>query len=171
MRPAMMWGFWIEVVAAELNSFISTLLPASGRSFAHCPAAARQELGDPTSSAGGGREPEPEDHLRQLHRGPRHAHEPRPTAHVHIDRYRSCFPNHARRAFLAVQRLDLGVRRPFGSFRNATVDGAINGMEFHLGVIDDPNRPRRRADRATATGFGPGSPTTGVRGSPTRLAC
>jgi hypothetical protein len=25
-----------------------------------------------------------------------------------------------------------------GSFRNTTVDGQINGMELHLGVLDDP---------------------------------
>ena len=32
-----------------------------------------------------------------------------------------------------------------GSFRNTTVDGPINGMELHLGVIDDPHKGRAEA--------------------------
>ena len=32
-----------------------------------------------------------------------------------------------------------------GSFRNTTVRGAINGMELHLGVIDDPVKGRQEA--------------------------
>jgi predicted phage terminase large subunit-like protein len=32
-----------------------------------------------------------------------------------------------------------------GSFRNTTVNGAINGMELHLGVIDDPHKSRAEA--------------------------
>jgi predicted phage terminase large subunit-like protein len=32
-----------------------------------------------------------------------------------------------------------------GSFRNVTVEGAINGMELHLGVIDDPHKGRNEA--------------------------
>jgi hypothetical protein len=32
-----------------------------------------------------------------------------------------------------------------GSFRNTTVEGQITGMELHLGVIDDPVRQRRGA--------------------------
>jgi predicted phage terminase large subunit-like protein len=34
-----------------------------------------------------------------------------------------------------------------GSFRNTTVQGAINGMELHLGVIDDPIKGRGDAQR------------------------
>jgi predicted phage terminase large subunit-like protein len=33
-----------------------------------------------------------------------------------------------------------------GSFRNTTVEGAINGMELHLGVIDDPVKGRAEAN-------------------------
>jgi hypothetical protein len=29
-----------------------------------------------------------------------------------------------------------------GSFRNTTINGSINGMELHLGVIDDPIKGR-----------------------------
>jgi predicted phage terminase large subunit-like protein len=32
-----------------------------------------------------------------------------------------------------------------GSFRNVTVNGAVNGMELHLGVIDDPIKGRAEA--------------------------
>jgi hypothetical protein len=32
-----------------------------------------------------------------------------------------------------------------GSFRNTTVEGAINGMELHVGVIDDPIKGRAEA--------------------------
>src|SRR6202022_633208 len=32
-----------------------------------------------------------------------------------------------------------------GSFRNTTIGGAINGMELHLGVIDDPVKGRAEA--------------------------
>jgi hypothetical protein len=32
-----------------------------------------------------------------------------------------------------------------GSFRNTTVEGAINGLELHLGVIDDPHKGRNEA--------------------------
>ena len=32
-----------------------------------------------------------------------------------------------------------------GSFRNVTVEGAINGMELNLGVIDDPHKGRNEA--------------------------
>ena len=33
-----------------------------------------------------------------------------------------------------------------GSFRNVTVNGAVNGMELHLGVIDDPVKGRAEAN-------------------------
>ena len=33
-----------------------------------------------------------------------------------------------------------------GSFRNTTVSGAINGLELHLGVIDDPVKGRQEAN-------------------------
>ena len=36
-----------------------------------------------------------------------------------------------------------------GSFRNTTVEGAINGMELHLGVIDDPVKGRAEAQSPT----------------------
>jgi hypothetical protein len=36
-----------------------------------------------------------------------------------------------------------------GSFRNTTVDGQINGMELHLGVIDDPLKGRAEAHSPT----------------------
>jgi hypothetical protein len=32
-----------------------------------------------------------------------------------------------------------------GSFRNTTVEGSINGLELHLGVIDDPHKGRNEA--------------------------
>jgi hypothetical protein len=32
-----------------------------------------------------------------------------------------------------------------GSFRNTTVEGAINGLELYLGVIDDPHKGRNEA--------------------------
>ncbi len=32
-----------------------------------------------------------------------------------------------------------------GSFHNTTVNGAINGMELHLGIIDDPVKGRQEA--------------------------
>ena len=32
-----------------------------------------------------------------------------------------------------------------GSFRNTTVNGQINGMELHLGVLDDPMKGRAEA--------------------------
>jgi hypothetical protein len=32
-----------------------------------------------------------------------------------------------------------------GSFRNTTINGSINGMELHLGVIDDPVKGRAEA--------------------------
>jgi len=36
-----------------------------------------------------------------------------------------------------------------GSFRNTTINGAINGMELHLGVIDDPVKGRAEASSKT----------------------
>ena len=36
-----------------------------------------------------------------------------------------------------------------GSFRNTTVEGAVNGMELHLGVIDDPIKGRAEASSKT----------------------
>jgi predicted phage terminase large subunit-like protein len=33
-----------------------------------------------------------------------------------------------------------------GSFRNTTIDGPINGMELHLGVLDDPFKGRNEAN-------------------------
>jgi hypothetical protein len=36
-----------------------------------------------------------------------------------------------------------------GSFRNTTIGGAINGMELHLGVIDDPVKGRAEAQSKT----------------------
>jgi len=37
-----------------------------------------------------------------------------------------------------------------GSFRNTTVSGQINGLELHLGVIDDPIKGREEAHRENA---------------------
>jgi hypothetical protein len=37
----------------------------------------------------------------------------------------------------------------FGSFRNTTTMGSINGMELHLGVIDDPVKGRAEASSKT----------------------
>jgi hypothetical protein len=37
----------------------------------------------------------------------------------------------------------------FGSFRNTTTLGSINGMELHLGVIDDPVKGRAEASSKT----------------------
>src|SRR6266436_1388590 len=37
-----------------------------------------------------------------------------------------------------------------GSFRNTTVSGQINGLELHLGVIDDPIKGREEAHRVNA---------------------
>jgi hypothetical protein len=37
-----------------------------------------------------------------------------------------------------------------GSFRNTTVSGQINGLELHLGVIDDPLKGREEARRLNA---------------------
>ena len=34
----------------------------------------------------------------------------------------------------------------FGSFRNTTIEGQINGLQLHLGVIDDPVKNRAEAD-------------------------
>jgi len=41
--------------------------------------------------------------------------------------------------------------RPYheGSFRNTTIAGQINGMELHLGVIDDPLKGRAEAHSPT----------------------
>jgi hypothetical protein len=39
-----------------------------------------------------------------------------------------------------------------GSFRNTTINGAINGMELHLGVIDDPLKGRAEAFLAPCSG-------------------
>ena len=60
-----------------------------------------------------------------------------------------------------------------GSFRNVTVEGAINGMELNLGVIDDPHKGRNEANSRspTATGCGTGSPTTGWRALPRTRPC
>jgi len=33
-----------------------------------------------------------------------------------------------------------------GSFRNTTIEGQINGLQLHLGVIDDPVKNRAEAD-------------------------
>jgi hypothetical protein len=40
-----------------------------------------------------------------------------------------------------------------GSFRNTTVSGQINGLELHLGVIDDPLKGREEARTKFATEF------------------
>jgi hypothetical protein len=37
----------------------------------------------------------------------------------------------------------------FGSFRNTTTMGSINGMELHIGVIDDPVKGRMEASSKT----------------------
>jgi hypothetical protein len=36
-----------------------------------------------------------------------------------------------------------------GEFRNTTVAGSINGLGFHLGVIDDPVKGRQEASSAS----------------------
>ena len=48
-----------------------------------------------------------------------------------------------------------------GSFRNTTVGGQINGLELHLGVIDDPVKGRAEVQYKTARD------KTWNRGSPT----
>jgi predicted phage terminase large subunit-like protein len=46
---------------------------------------------------------------------------------------------------MGVQQQSDRIRWAQGSFRNVTVNGAVNGMELHLGVLDDPVKGRAEA--------------------------
>jgi predicted phage terminase large subunit-like protein len=148
MRPGMLWGWWAEQVAVELQHFYLDLVagkrpqlalmapPQHGKSWAATDfiawvagknpnlktifASYSDDLGMRTNLD-----------LQRMLMSPA---------------YRSTFPNtrmgvHGWQCNTSL----IEFARHSGSFRNTTTGGSINGMELHLGVIDDPIRGRADA--------------------------
>jgi predicted phage terminase large subunit-like protein len=152
MRPGMLWGWWAEQVAVELQHFYLDLVagkrpqlalmapPQHGKSWAATDfiawvagknpnlktifASYSDDLGMRTNLD-----------LQRMFMSPA---------------YRSTFPNtrigvHGWQCNTSL----IEFAGHSGSFRNTTIGGAINGMELHLGVIDDPVKGRAEAQSKT----------------------
>jgi predicted phage terminase large subunit-like protein len=114
IRPRMLWGWWIEVVATELTEFYGDFVAGKRPKLAICT---------------------PPQHGKSW------------TAVDFIAWVSGRDPN--LKTIFASFSDELGMRTNkdfhIGSFRNVTVEGAINGMELNLGVIDDPHKGRNEA--------------------------
>ena len=148
MRPDMLWGWWVERVAVELQQFYLDLVagkrpqlaimapPQHGKSWAATDfiawvagknpnlktifASYSDDLGMRTNLD-----------LQRMFMSPA---------------YRSTFPNTRMGVYGWQCNTSLiEFAGHSGSFRNTTTGGSINGMELHLGVIDDPIRGRADA--------------------------
>ena len=175
MRPEMLWGWWVEQVAVELQQFYLDLVagkrpqlalmapPQHGKSWAATDfiawvagknpnlktifASYSDDLGMRTNLD-----------LQRMFMSPA---------------YRSTFPN-TRMGVHGWQRNAslIEFAGHSGSFRNTTTGGSINGMELHLGVIDDPIRGRADAQsKGNRDKVWAWFTDDWGRGSPTRLAC
>jgi hypothetical protein len=148
MRPDMLWGWWVERVAVELQQFYLDLVagkrpqlaimapPQHGKSWAATDfiawvagknpnlktifASYSDDLGMRTNLD-----------LQRMFMSPA---------------YRSTFPNTRMGVYgWQCNTSVIEFAGHSGSFRNTTTGGSINGMELHLGVIDDPIRGRADA--------------------------
>jgi hypothetical protein len=152
MRPNMLWGWWVEKVSIELQQFYEDLVagrrpklmlmapPQHGKSWAAedfiawvagknpdlktIYASFSEELGTQRNSS-----------LQRLMESPR---------------YRTAFPDTriGQDGWQCNSNLIEYVGH-VGSFRNTTVFGGVNGMELHLGVLDDPVKGRAEANSKT----------------------
>jgi len=162
MRPNMMWGWWNQVVADELQLFYEDFRagkrpklalmspPQHGKSWTATDFIAWVSGKDPTLKTIFG------------------SYSDRLGVRTNLwlqrmmsnERYRQTFPGLTvqglgRRTGLLcnTELIEFGrynangeFQATEGSFRNTTIDGPVNGMELHLGVIDDPHKGRSEAN-------------------------
>jgi len=153
IRPDMVWGWWVEQLTIELDAFYAGMVagkrpkmaimapPQHGKSWTATDfiawvsgqnpdlktifASYSQDLGEQTNRS-----------IQRIMRLPN---------------YQLVFPNTRidEQGWTCNTELIEFVRKK-GSFRNTTVEGQINGMELHLGVIDDPVKGRAEVQYKTA---------------------
>jgi predicted phage terminase large subunit-like protein len=148
VRPAMIWGWWIEVVAWELQRFYEDFVagkrprlalmapPQHGKSWAATDFIAWIAGKNPN--------------LKTIFA----SYSADLGSRTNLDLQRMLTSETYQRIFGRIkigthgwqcneELIEFAGYR--GSFRNTTVMGAINGMELHLGVIDDPVKGRAEA--------------------------
>jgi predicted phage terminase large subunit-like protein len=148
MRPDMQWNWWTQVLALELQQFYLDLEAGKRPKMAlmappqHGKSWAAQDF----MAWIAGKNPD----LKIIFAS--YSDELGVSANTNLqrvlksERYQGVFPGThiGAHGWTCNQSLIEFVERR-GSFRNTTIEGAINGMELHLGVIDDPHKGRAEA--------------------------
>ena len=145
-----MAGWWNEVIATELAQFYKDFVAGKRPKMAICTPPQHGKSWTAVDFIGWvcGPQSRSQDDLRQLLRRPRHAHQQQIQRMLDSDLFKSVFPE-----IKLGERTEIWQRNASllefagrgGTFRNVTVEGAINGMEFSFGVIDDPRKGRNEA--------------------------
>ena len=150
IRPGMLWGFWNEVVAIELTEFYKDFVAGKRPKIVICTPPQHGKSWTAVDFIGwvSGRDPNLKTIFASFsdELGMRTNKELQRM--LDNDRYRMLFPKTklAKRGETWQRNASiLEFAGHSGSFRNVTVEGAINGMELHLGVIDDPHKGRNEA--------------------------
>jgi hypothetical protein len=148
IRPNMLWGWWVEEVADELQRFhrdwIDSLCPKLALEAP--PQHGKSWMVEDFIAWVAGQHPDKKTIFGS------YSDELGNRANISLqrmlksERYRGVFPS----MLIDIpgwQCNDSLIEYAFqnGSFRNTTVNGQINGQELHLGVIDDPVKGRKEA--------------------------
>jgi hypothetical protein len=148
MRPDMLWGWWVERIAVELQLFYEDLVAGRRPKLALMapPQHGKSWAAEDFIAWIAGKNPD----LKTIYAS--FSEDLGILRNVNLQRMMQC--ERYRRAFP-----DTRVNAPgwqcntslieyaghAGSFRNTTVGGSINGLELHLGVLDDPVKGRAEA--------------------------
>jgi hypothetical protein len=151
IRPRMLWGWWNQVVATELTGFYNDFVARKRPKLAICSPPQHGKSWTAVEFIGwvSGHDPS----LRTIFASFSDELGMRTNKDLQRafddERFKMLFPDTklGARGLSDWQRNAsiLEFAGNIGSFRNVTVEGAINGMELNLGVIDDPHKGRNEA--------------------------
>lgn len=152
MRPKMQWGWWVEEVANELQYFYDDMIAGKRPILAlMChPQVGKSWTATDFASWLAGKCPDKKIIFASYSDalGIRTANDVERA--IKSDVYREVFSDTRidQPGWMCNSSLIEFVGHQ-GSFRTTTVAGAVNGMELHLGIIDDPVKGRREANSKT----------------------
>jgi predicted phage terminase large subunit-like protein len=149
MRPDIVRGWWVEEIAVKLQQFHSDFIEGKRPRLALMapPQHGKSEAAEDLIAWVAGRNPQYKI-IYASYSSELGAMRNRNLQRTMMSpRYRQVFPNTLIGVNGGICNADLiEFVGHTGSFRNTSVEGQVNGMELHLGVIDDPVKGRAEAN-------------------------
>jgi hypothetical protein len=152
MRPGMLWGWWVETVSVELQRFYEAFVAGKRPKLARMapPQHGKSIAAEDFIAWVAGKNPDLKTIFASFSETLGSLRNLNLQRTMQSPRYRMVFPDSRIGSPGWQCNSDLiEYVGHAGSFRNTTVGGSINGLELHLGVLDDPVKGRAEATSKT----------------------